>query len=107
MSEPLNVLLSAYACLPNAGTEPGNGWNWAVELSKRGIRVHVLTVTEGREPIEAHLADHAQPLISFSYVPVPGRFRHTTGVHYAVWQWRAVDVARRLIAPRCSTWCIM
>lgn len=96
MSQPLSVLLSAYACLPHAGTEPGNGWNWAVELAGRGIRVHVLTVTEGREPIEAFRADNPQPLISFSYVSVPRFFRHTTGMHYALWQWLAVRVARAL-----------
>lgn len=96
MSAPLHVLLSAYACLPNAGTEPGNGWNWATQLAERGIRVHVLTVTEGREAIEAYRARHPQPLVSFSYVPVPQFFRHTTGMHYAMWQWLAVRVARAL-----------
>ncbi len=58
--------------------------------------MHVLTVTDGREQIEAHRAMHPQPLISFSYVSVPPRFRHTSGVHYALWQWRAVQVARTL-----------
>ena len=96
MANNLHVLLSAYACLPNAGTEPGNGWNWAIHLAERGIRVHVLTVTEGREEIEAYRDLYPQPLISFSYVSVPERFRHTTGMHYAMWQWLAVKVARRL-----------
>ena len=94
MNKPLHVLLSAYACLPNAGTEPGNGWNWAIHLAERGIRVHVLTVTEGKGPIETYRAEHPNALISFSYVPVPRRFRHTTGMHYALWQWMAVKVAR-------------
>ncbi len=67
-----------------------------MHLAERGIRVHVLTVTEGRERIEAHLALHGHPLISFSYVSVPHRFRHTSGSHYALWQWRAVKVARAL-----------
>ncbi len=96
MNQPLHVLLSAYACLPNAGTEPGNGWNCAVELAARNIRVHVLTVTEGREPIEAFRALNPQPLISFTYVSVPRAFRHTTGMHYALWQWLAVRAARGL-----------
>lgn len=96
MANDLHVLLSAYACLPNAGTEPGNGWNWAVHLAERGIRVHVLTVTDGREQIEAFRAIHPNPLISFSYVSVPKRFRHTTGMHYAFWQWLAVKVARQV-----------
>ena len=28
------ILLSAYACEPNEGSEPGVGWNWAIELKK-------------------------------------------------------------------------
>ena len=30
----LRVLLSAYACEPGKGSEAGNGWNWARELSR-------------------------------------------------------------------------
>lgn len=30
----MNVFLSAYACHPNKGSEPGIGWNWLKELSK-------------------------------------------------------------------------
>ena len=30
----MKILLSAYACEPNRGSEQGVGWSWAVELSK-------------------------------------------------------------------------
>ena len=30
----LNVLLSAYACVPGRGSEPGVGWNFALTTSK-------------------------------------------------------------------------
>ena len=96
MNSAPHILLSAYACLPNAGTEPGNGWNWATQLADRGMRVHVLTVTDGREAIETYRARHPHPLVSFSYVAVPSSFRHTSGMHYAMWQWLAVGVARAL-----------
>lgn len=96
MSREFNILLSAYACRPNSGTEPGNGWNWATRLAERGMRIHVLTVTEGREPIERYCAKKPVPGLSFSYVEVPSRFRHTTGMHYAWWQWAAVGAAREL-----------
>jgi glycosyltransferase involved in cell wall biosynthesis len=93
----VRVLLSAYACLPNAGTEPGNGWNWAVHLAERGIDVHVLTVVEGRDKIEAYRRDHPNPRIQFSYVDIPTkRFKECSGMHYALWQWCAVKVARAL-----------
>ena len=96
MSTELHVLLSAYACLPDAGTEPGFGWNWAVHLAKRGVKVHVLTVTDGRDQIEAYRTMHSLPNVSFSYVEVPKRLKHTTGLHYIWWQWAALKVAQAL-----------
>ena len=37
------ILLSAYACEPGRGSEPGVGWGWANELAREGHRVTVLT----------------------------------------------------------------
>ncbi len=93
----MNVLLSAYACVPNAGSEPGNGWNWATHLAQRGMQVTVLTRSDNRTQIESYVASHAQTNFSFAYVNVPGSLgRPTTGLHYALWHWLAVDVARKL-----------
>ena len=30
----MKILLSAYACRPNMGSEPAVGWTWVVELCK-------------------------------------------------------------------------
>ena len=30
----MKVLLSAFACAPYRGSEPGVGWNWAMALAK-------------------------------------------------------------------------
>src|SRR5215467_5078362 len=51
----MRLLLSAYACRPNAGSEPGFGWNWATHLADRGIEVHALVAKRNQEPIEAGL----------------------------------------------------
>ncbi len=99
--ETLYVLLSAYACLPDSGSEPGIGWNWAVHLAERGIRVRVLTVAEERGRLEAHQAQHPIANIEFSYVSVPTRhFKQCSGMHYLLWQWAAVKVARQLMATQ-------
>ena len=93
----MRVLLSAYACLPNAGTEPGNGWNWAVHLAERGLNVRVLTVVEGRERIEEYRRGHPNPRIQFTYVSVPTKkVKECSGMHYALWQWCAVKAAKAL-----------
>ncbi len=93
----MKVLLSAYACLPDTGSEPGSGWNWAVHLAERGIDVHVLTVAEERDRLNLYMAAHPNPRIKFSYVSAPKRFKHCSGMHYALWQWAAVKVARQVM----------
>ena len=93
----MNVLLSAYACLPDSGSEPGNGWNWAMHLAERGINVTVLTRGEGRKEIEAYQRDHPKANVDFGYVTVPTKlFKPGSGIHYALWQMLAVGVARGL-----------
>jgi hypothetical protein len=42
------VILSAYACEPNLGSEPGIGWNWAIQAARHGNEMHVVTRTNKR-----------------------------------------------------------
>lgn len=97
----MNVLLSAYACMPEWGSEPGYGWNWAIHLSERGITVTVLTDGVNRERIEAYLRDHPNANVAFAYVNVPSKlFKPHTGMHYVMWQCLAVGVAKALHRQR-------
>ena len=52
----MRVLLSAFSCAPNFGSEAAVGWNWAVESARLGHDVLTLTETEHRGAIEAALA---------------------------------------------------
>ena len=45
------ILISAYGCEPDKGSEPGAGWNWAIEVAKRHS-VTVLTRANNRDTIE-------------------------------------------------------
>ena len=49
----MRVLLSAYACEPNKGSEAGVGWHWALEIARLGHEVWALTRANNRAPIEA------------------------------------------------------
>jgi glycosyltransferase involved in cell wall biosynthesis len=97
----LKVLLSAFACEPNRGSEMGVGWNWALSLAQAGHQVVVLTRSESRAAIE-RVMKSAPPDINlrFEYCDVARMLRwYTRGplhVHFALWQWLAVRVARRL-----------
>ena len=102
----LRVLLSAYACIPGWGTEPGVGWHTA-RLMARHHDVWVLTYAGFRRAIEAELAERPVPGLHFVYHRLPledsrfvedGNWR--TGLaeqaHYYAWQVTGADVARRL-----------
>lgn len=98
----MKVLLSAYACEAGRGSEPGVGWNTAVELAKHH-EVWVLTrPDDGRPAIEAELARHPNPNLHFIYftLPILGGFWQWGSaafvLHYYLWQVQAYFVARRL-----------
>ena len=96
----MKVLLSAYACIPNRGTEPGHGWGLAVNLASRGMDVHVLTSATNRELIQQHLQYNSIPGLSFHYVDPTKRFR-SEEMRYLLWQFAAVRTARDLLAFDC------
>ena len=96
----MNILLSAFACLPNYGTEPGNGWNWSTHLAEAGHEVHVLTRALNREKIEGFLHNHPLPNVHFVYVDVPftQMFKdHYGAAYYIAWQTCAPWHARKLL----------
>ncbi len=99
------VLLSAYACMPNHGSEQATGWTYATTLSQHGLDVHCLTLIDGKSAIEPVLAEGAFPNLTVYYVTLPGwinAFCHKgligMYVHYLYWQWQAYKTARRLDA---------
>jgi glycosyltransferase involved in cell wall biosynthesis len=89
----MRILLSAYACEPNRGSEPGVGWEWATRLA-RSCDVFVLTRANNRKRIEASLGTEwhsGQP--RFIYLDLPPRLikLKNLGVlpvflYYVLWQ---------------------
>lgn len=52
--EMLSILINAYACSPNMGSEPGMAWNWCINLA-RHCELYIITEGEFRDKIEAVL----------------------------------------------------
>jgi glycosyltransferase involved in cell wall biosynthesis len=52
----VKILMSAFACGPGRGSDPGIGWNMALETARLGHEVVVLTQTESQADIERELA---------------------------------------------------
>ncbi len=42
----MRILMSAFSCGPGQGSEPGIGWNWALEAARQGHDVVVVTQSE-------------------------------------------------------------
>jgi len=97
----LKILLSAFACEPNRGSEMGVGWNWALSLADAGHQVVVLTPSESRPAIErVTKAGLLGSRLRFEYVDVPKplrwRARGPLHLHVALWQWLAAGFAKKL-----------
>ena len=90
----LKILLSAYACEPNKGSEPKTGWKWATTLPKLGHEVHVITRHNNKESIENYLAKNKIQNLYFHYFDYPSWFlkivkrksRTYTHFYYLIWQ---------------------
>lgn len=97
----MKVLVSAYACEPGTGSEPGAGWNWVVAAAQQH-ELCVFTRANNREPIEAALAAESLDSVRFVYLDLPpwARFWKRGGrgirLYYTVWQLLLAREARRL-----------
>lgn len=96
----MRILLSAFACAPNVGSEGGVGWRWALELAKFH-EVTVVTDVTRRDAIERELAEHPVENLHFVYfrpgwlAPVP--LNSTTAqLLYTAWQFALLPFARAL-----------
>lgn len=71
----ISVLINAYACSPNMGSEPGMAWNWIINLANY-CKVYVITEGEWKEKIEEAIKELPQGNnITFYYNPVSDKIR--------------------------------
>ena len=100
MANRVRILISAYACEPGKGSEPGVGWHVSTEMAHH-FQVTVLTRANNREVIEKALAKVSGPKPDFIYYDLPGwvmwlkRKTSLISVYYTIWQfavrWRLRD----------------
>jgi glycosyltransferase involved in cell wall biosynthesis len=96
------VLLSAYACQPNAGSEEGNGWFFTTLLAQEGIEVHCITQQKFKADIDGVMSRGGYTNITFHYVETPDwlnkAYQYLIGMysHYIYWQWEAAKYAVEL-----------
>ena len=95
------ILISAFACRPGEGSEPGKGWACARTMA-RHHDVWVLTRGRYRELIEEAMRRDPVPGLRFVYLDLPEWILRATKpnqefqVLYYLWQLAGYFVARRL-----------
>ncbi len=65
------ILISAYACEPNKGSEPEVGWRWVIDKAKEYEEVVVITRANNRENIEKEFPKLGIKNIKFEYFDLP------------------------------------
>jgi glycosyltransferase involved in cell wall biosynthesis len=99
------LLMLAYACRPNEGSEPGMGWNRAVAAAREFDTWVICEGTRCESAIRSYLAEHGDvPNLNFAFVRrtalqqrlarIPGMFYPA----YNLWQRAAFETAQRLHA---------
>lgn len=61
------ILLSAYACEPNKGSESAVGWDWALNLTRNNCEVYVVTRLNNKRNIENYLKKKPNKNLKFIY----------------------------------------
>ncbi|EKD46963.1 MAG: glycosyl transferase, group 1, partial [uncultured bacterium] len=95
------ILVSAYACEPDKGSEPGVGWHWVEAISQKN-EVWVLTKRNNRSSIEKELNNNPNPHLHFEYVDLPNwltfwkKGQRGIRTYYYLWQFAALFRARSL-----------
>ena len=100
----MKILINAYACSPNMGSEPGMAWNWCVNLAKH-CELYIITEGEFRDKIEEVVPTLPQGKnMHFFYNPVTDEVRKMCWnqgdwrfyKHYREWQWKTYLMAKEI-----------
>ena len=100
----MKILLSAYACEPNKGSEPEVGWKWATNLSNLGHEVYVITRSNNKNNIEQEIQKKKYFNIKFIYFDFPkwflkifkGKKNKFSYFYFYMWQIGIFFVAKKI-----------
>lgn len=101
----LSIIINAYACSPNMGSEPGMAWNWCINLAQY-CELHIITEGEFRDKIEQVLPSLPQGKnMHFYYNPLSDKIRRMCWnqgdwrfyYYYKKWQKETLKIAEKII----------
>lgn len=96
------ILISAYACEPNKGSEPEVGWQWIYQLSNY-YEIWVLTKGNNKDTIDTYIKNNKIEInnIHFIYVDLPKSLtfwkkgNRGMRLYYYLWQKKALSIAKQ------------
>lgn len=101
----MKILLSAFACDPNFGSDEEVGWRWALGLAAMGHEVWVLTRTSHQNSIEDYQNKNGKlTSINFIYIDIDrlhrilSKVNRRNHIYYYFWQIAAFKRAKKLIS---------
>ncbi len=87
----MNLLMCAYACEPNRGSEHEVGWRWLIDNSKKYSQVTLVTRTKNREIIEVELEKLNIKNIDFICFDIPKWIgfwkKYPMGIQFYAYLW--------------------
>jgi glycosyltransferase involved in cell wall biosynthesis len=101
----ISILINAYACAPDMGSEPGMAWNWVINLANY-CKVYIITEGEWKLEIEDTILKLPQGKnMVFYYNPVSERIRKMCWnqgdwrfyFFYIKWQKKTLKIANEII----------
>jgi glycosyltransferase involved in cell wall biosynthesis len=99
----MKLLISAYACAPNRGSEHGSAWNWVTEANRLGHQVWVMVSPQHRDSITAAARlDPALQRITWVFPEIrfwpmqQGKEPKRERSYNLLWQKAAVPIAKSL-----------
>ena len=99
----MNILLSAYSCEPNKGSEAALGWNWAIQLASQGNNVWVITRQNNKQKIDQMVSKLSLENLYFLYYDLPPfltfwkKGRKGIYLYYFLWQLGILPIVKSLL----------
>ncbi|HEX4373430.1 MAG TPA: glycosyltransferase family 4 protein [Puia sp.] len=95
-----SVLITAYACCPDTGSESGNGWSWIINYLRNGYKVYCVTSSIYKKELQQYFLNNKHDDLKLIYadnffalktfqIPVLGNY-----IHYYLWILNAKKIIR-------------
>lgn len=106
----MKILLSAYSCEPNKGSESEVGWNWALTLAKNKNITSVVTRENNKYSINKYLykKKNIRKYLTFYYYDLPPflktilKIKKNSYLYFLFWQIGLFFYVKKTIIPRNS-----